>query len=214
MQYSILGVPFKCTKDMFTWEKAKWTFFTYLTVGWRGLALVLATITTAVATLLFPAVLGVIPDVPLGDDAEFPAILIIKFLLSFRFFLDHYFITGIILMMGFVVFLVLGALYFYYYGVFKKDYKSYDRNYDIPTIPSFTSWSIWWKPYIFIVIIALLLGVVVRAALDFVESGEILAHAVNTTVGLVLFHIALHGGTWGFVPARKGTIVKESALKS
>ncbi len=214
MQFSVLGVPFKCAKDMFTWEKAKWSFFTYLTVGWRGLALALAAIATAVATLLFPTILGVIPDVPLGDDSDFPVILVIKLLLSLGFFVEHYFITSIILMTVFIVFLVLGALYFYYYGIFKKDYKSYDRNYDIPTIPTFKSWSFWWKPYIFIVIIAILLGGVVGAALDFLGSGEILVHTVNTIVGLVLFHIALHGGTWGFVPVRKEAIVTEPTSKS
>lgn len=194
---------------MFTLEKAKWSFFTYLTMGWRGLALALATIATAAITLLLPAILGVIPDVPLGDDSDFPTILVLKFLLSLSFFEEHYLITGIILATVFVVFLVLGVLYSYYYGIFKKDYKSYDRNYDIPTIPTFKSWSFWWKPYIFIIIIGLLLGAIVGVALAFLKPGEILVHTVNTIVGLVLFHIALHGGTWGFVPGRKETIVTE-----
>jgi hypothetical protein len=40
---------------------------------------------TAAITLLLPAILGVIPDVPLGDDADFPTILVLKFLLSLSF---------------------------------------------------------------------------------------------------------------------------------
>jgi hypothetical protein len=35
MQFSILGVPFKCTKDMFTWEKIRSTCFISWAITWR-----------------------------------------------------------------------------------------------------------------------------------------------------------------------------------
>ena len=37
MQLSIFGVPFKCTKDMFTWEKVRSTCFISWAITWRYL---------------------------------------------------------------------------------------------------------------------------------------------------------------------------------
>jgi hypothetical protein len=212
MQFSILGVPFKCTKDMFTWEKAKWSFLTYWTIGWRGLALILSTLVLAFGILFLPSILGAIQDIPLGEDADFALRALLNFVLSLNFWKEHYLIPGIVLLALLVVALILGGIYIHYYGIFKKNYKSFNRDFAILTIPTFKSWN-FWKRYIFVALFGFLSAIPVFG-LILLEPHPLVKHLVNFFIGFVLFHVTLHGGTWGFVPVRKEAIVTESTSKS
>lgn len=216
MQFSILGVTFKCTKDMFTWEKTKWSFFTYWTIAWRVLALGLFAIVLACLILILPDIVGFLPEVPLGelgDDDSFFLIPTLKSLLLFGFWKEHNLITGIVLLVLLFITLILGEFYIYYYGIFKKNYTSFNRNYQIPTIPTLKSWN-FWKRYIFVTILSLEIGFILGFVLDLLNINETIIQVVGFVVGRVLFHITLHGGSWGFVPTRKETIDTASTLKA
>jgi hypothetical protein len=55
MQISIFNVPFKCTKDMFTWEKFKWSIYVYWAPLWRGGLLSIGMLALVAAVLFLPA---------------------------------------------------------------------------------------------------------------------------------------------------------------
>ena len=213
MQFSIFGVPFKCTKDMFTWEKAKWSFFTYWTMGWRVFVLCLSTFLLAFGMLLLPAILGAIQDIPLGENADFSLILLLKFVHSFGFWKEHYMTTGIVLLVLLLIASILGGIYIHYYGIFKKNYTSYNRNYEIPVIPTIKSWN-FWKRYIFVTILGLGIGFILGFVLGLLHINETIIQAVGFVVGCVFFHITLHGGAWGFIPVRKKNFDTKSDIKS
>ncbi|QOL20129.1 hypothetical protein [Candidatus Bodocaedibacter vickermanii] len=200
MQFSILGVPFKCTKDMFTWEKAKWSLFVYWAQLWRGgiLGVVGVLIVCLPALLNFKA-LSKFFSATLEEAVWVFILLMID---SMGYWYQQNLALVIVLFCLWCVGLILGMIYFQYYTLFKKNYQTFSRQLNKFEIRSLWSWG-FWKPFIFITVFGLLTGGVVRAlfwVMD-IQQGDVAL--ISLVIGLVLFHIFLHGGSWGFVPVSR-----------
>lgn len=183
MQFSILGVPFKCTKDMFTWEKIKWSLCVCWSEFWR-IFIVSASI--------------------------FILALMIR---KFTFHLEeedmvYFFIAGGKLLA------YLFRPYIKYYVYFRKNFNSFIRCFEQYPRPAFWSWA-FWKPYLITnphILASMSTLIIIMSKLIwphsiFIGFGFSLS---NPSINIILFivnaiflHIFLHGGTWGFVPARK-----------
>lgn len=195
MQFSILGVPFKCTKDMFTWEKVKWTLCVFLAHWWRqflvGYLLILS----------FAIVAG-------GISVVFDA-------LKMPLALDEG--QALILMGALYVPVLLILLRIDFYVLFKKKYKSFDRHFFNPPQQLRFFSGLYWKPFLAMTLLVLMclcivglvsilrvvfLGGMFGVVLDILSS---LLSLVVFFVYLVLIsgHVTLHGGAWGFVPVWK-----------
>jgi ribose/xylose/arabinose/galactoside ABC-type transport system permease subunit len=56
-----------------------------------------------------------------------------------------------------------------------------------------------WKPFILTLVVSVLLGLAVGFVLGWFDIMDIVISLIGFIVGLVLFHIFLHGGSWGFI---------------
>lgn len=74
MQFSIFGVPFRCTKDMFSWEKVKWTFCVGWAQWWRQF-LVGYLLTIPFAIVAVSVVFGAL-KMPLSFDSGWSLVLL------------------------------------------------------------------------------------------------------------------------------------------
>lgn len=206
MQFSIFGVPFRCTKDMFTWEKVKWTFCVGWAQWWRTtLVGYLLTISLGIVVGAVSVVFGAL-KMPFSFDSEWSLIL-----------LGALYIPALLIMLSID-----------FYVLFKKKYKSFDRHFfNPPQQLQFFSW-LFWKPFLvmaFLVLIGLcVMGLVSILRIVFLGSvfGVVLEvfsslwSIISLFVYLALMsgHITLHGGTWGFVPVRKQPKSDVSEVKS
>ncbi|QOL20130.1 hypothetical protein [Candidatus Bodocaedibacter vickermanii] len=202
MQFSILGVPFKCTKDMFTWEKAKWSLFVYWAQLWRGVLLLSGALLLLVGIFFLPGVINSNELSALYQGVDPSIMFLVPVVYASQYWYQHLLVLGIVLWSLWCVGLILGMIYFQYYTLFKKNYQTLSRQLNKFEIRSLWSWG-FWKPFIFITVFGLLAGGVVRAlfwVMDIQQGGVAL---ISLIIGVVLFHIFLHGGTWGFAPVSK-----------
>ncbi len=212
MQFSILGVPFKCTKDMFTWEKVKWSIFVYWAQLWRGGLVVVVAIIALIALLFVPAFLNS-EALAQFSNSELDVRVTMHTAYSIHYWYQQMFIPGIVLLCFWFVGLILGVIYIQYYTLFKKNYRPVARQFNKPEIRSLWSWG-FWKPFILITLFGLLWGFVEGFVLGLADVQNVAIGFISLIIGLVLFHIFLHGGTWGFVPVRKQPKSDMSEVKS
>jgi hypothetical protein len=165
MEFAIFGVPFKCTKDMFSLEQAKWTLFIYWAQLWRD--------------LILGGILGVFMGGIIWTNPEWSTSWLALFVLI-------------------VIIAALSITYIQYYVLLQKKYQSFDKGFTTPHMPqSFWSWTFW---KIFLLTIGIGWGVGFLVGLFLHQK---LAFVCNLVLGTILFHIFLHGGTWGFIPVPK-----------
>lgn len=197
MQFSIFGVPFKCAKDMFTWEKIKWSIYVYWAQLWRGGFLSIGVLALVVAVLFLPAFTNsAISQVFNGSNFEQKARVYLLY--SMHVWVKDSLISGIGLLVCWVVGLILAASFIQYYATFRKNYKSFDRHFFKPQVEKFWSWG-FWKPFILITLLGLLIGLIVGALFGAMDIPQGVVTLINLIVGVVLFHVFLHGGSWGFI---------------
>jgi hypothetical protein len=209
MQFSIFSVPFKCSKDMFTWEKIKWSICVYWAQAWRGGSFGLAMGLLGVAVLMAPEFLD--PETlaqysgpELGVDG------LSQLMIYWR---QHLFVPGIVFVCCWVMGLIFMGVYIQYYATFKKNYRSLSRQFNKSEVGRFWSRG-FWKPFILITLFGLFLGFVESFVLELIGTPKIFVTLTGFVVGLVLFHIFIHGGSWGFVPVRKGVKTEVLEIKS
>lgn len=202
MQFSIFGVPFKCTKDMFTWEKVKWSIFVYWAQLWRGGLFSVVALLLWVGTFFLPGMINSNELEVLYQGAESSIKFLIPIVYASQYWYQQMFVTGIMLLCLWFIGLILGAIYIQYYSMFKKNYLSFSRQFNKPEVLSLWSWG-FWKPFILITLFSLLFGFVEGFVLGLADAQNVVIGLIGLIIGLVLFHIFLHGGTWGFVPIAK-----------
>ena len=196
MQFSILGVPFKCTKDMFAWEKFKWSLCVYWSQWWRAGLFSVGMLILWAGVIFFPAVVntGVLPG---HEEAELSMKLSVYIARSFFYWKDNLVLASVLLG-AWLISLIVIAWYIQYYATFRKNYKSFDRHFFKPQVEKFWSWG-FWKPSILTLVVSVLLGLAVGFVLGWFDIMDIVISLIGFIVGLVLFHIFLHGGSWGFI---------------
>lgn len=202
MQFSIFGVPFKCAKDMFTWEKVKWSIFVYWAQSWRGALLVIGALTLLMGIFFLPGMINSNELAVLYENAERSVQFLVPIIYASQYWVQHLLVLGIVLLCLWFVGVILGAIYIKYYGFFKKNYRSFSRQFNKPMVISFWSGG-FWKPAIFTMVFGLLVGCVIGALFRFLDVQQGGVALISLIIGLVLFHIFLHGGTWGFVPVSR-----------
>lgn len=203
MQFSILGVPFRCTKDMFTWTKIKESICVYWALAWRGALMGVAAVFLFLGILLIPSFWSS-EALSSFSTAEFDVKLSMYLVYCLQYWYQQMFVLGIIVLALLCVSLILGVCYVQYYGIFKKNYRSFERQYNKPQVQSFLS-SGYWKPLIFTVVFGWAIGFSSEKALEILGLEETLRAIFNIIVGAGLFHIFFQGGTWGFVTAPKNS---------
>ncbi len=213
MQFSIFNVLFKCTKDMFTWEKVKWTIFVYWAQLWRVALFGVGSILLFAGIFFLPVIINSDELVALTESAEPSVRSLVPLVYASQYWAQQMFAPGIIFLCLGIVGLILGAIYIQYYTFFKKSYRSFDKHFNQAKVQSFWSGG-FWKPFMLITVFGLLIGGLVGFLLGEFMVYDGLIQLISLSVGLVLFHIFLHGGTWGFVPVRKQPKSDMSEVKS
>jgi hypothetical protein len=238
MQFSLFGVPFKCTKDMFSWKKLGWTMCVYWAQFWRGMVL----------GLVLLGIVGIVVW-----QSQFFQIFLEEVLTKGseqaqhydrdQIFIDWYHSTNILGWVGAWGALISAAfilsVYIQYYTLAKKHYKSFNKGITLAGLPK-RFWSCaFWKRWMLSVLYSLIIGFVfwVLMALVMVVAGAALlllalipgVAVASAIIGGVLFvvlyafyaigifvlptHITLHGGTWGVVPVSKQAAPLEKAAE-
>lgn len=186
---------------MFTWEKVKWSIFVYWTQLWRSVLFTVVAMLVLFVIMLTPAFLN--PEaLTQFSNAELDVKITMHTAYSLHYWYQQMFVPGIALLCFLFVGLIFGAIYIQYYSMFKKNYRSFSRQFNKPEVLSLWSWG-FWKPFIFITVFGLLIGFGVGTVLEALMVREGLVSLVSLIVGLVLFYVFLQGGTWGFVPVEK-----------
>ena len=212
MEFSIFGVPFRCTKDMFTWEKFKWSLFIYWAQLWRGSTLAVAALFVGGVVLLIPAFLDS-DALAQFNNSELDIKITMHIAYSLHYWYQQLLIPGIVLVCCWFFGLILASLYIAYYATFKKNYQSFSRQFHKLEVKSFWSCG-FWKPFILTTIFGLLFGWIAGAVLGLLDVQQAVITLISFMVGLVLFHIFIHGGAWRFVPVRKQPKGVMTELKS
>lgn len=196
MQISIFNVQYKCTKDMFAWQKAKWTLCVYWAQLWRAMILgfgLMVLFGVAMFNSDFPKILN-----STNNNAD----------LALYYWYQNVDASWIWMWGVLLSSVILGGLYLIYYTLTRKNYKSFDREALISGVPySFWSWN-FWKRFLLLVLTDGILGVVQHLIMD-----DAVGFFINSVLGIVLMHIYLHGGTWGFLPISKRRISQEKTSK-
>lgn len=181
MQFSIFGVQFKCTKDMFAWGKFKWSIYIYWAEWWRS----------TIIQFILGGIFLILGNAILNFDRDG------GFLWEIFYFCRlglYYFVTACI----------------QYYVYFRKAWYSFNRQFIKGECPIFWSWD-FWKPYSMIVAIKylfsaglnLFFGKNVFSIFQIMLFQKIPLQPLEHIFDLVFLHLFLHGGTWGVVPKRK-----------
>ena len=182
MQFSIFGVPFGCTKDMFTWEKIRSTCFINWAILWRSS--LVCTLPAIVFVSLFPFSLLHKEN---RDDVSF-----------FELFL--------------YLALYLVSRFMYYPVLYKVSFQTFDRTFiKAPNNLKFFG-AYFWKPLLLSAILSFLLIcclICICVGVWFVlPKNQIASHALMLIVAmpsafifvLIVFdHLFIHGGTYGVV---------------
>ncbi|MDP3641041.1 MAG: hypothetical protein Q8R43_01225 [Alphaproteobacteria bacterium] len=185
MHFSIFGVPFKCTKDMFDQDKLVWSACALWTALWRYLAVLGCFL--LVGFVGFGGVVG-LSHLACNSGVVFMGLV------------------GLVMISLFVGNLLIFAA-IQYYALFRKQYQSFGRsNPEYVVSVKLISWE-FGRPYLINIGIMFVANIV--AALLFSEAGGVLF-----LFALFLFHVTLHGGTWGFVPVAKQPKSEVSEVKS
>lgn len=176
MQFSIFGVPFKCTKDMFDQDKLAWSICAVWAAFWRYLA-----VWSCFLLVGFVGFGGVFGLSHLANNSGIVFVVLI----------------GLAMIALFVGNLLIFAV-IQYYVLFRKQYKSFDRtNLEYVASVKLISWE-FARPYLINVGLMFVANIV--AALLFSKDAS---GGAMFLFALFLSHVTLHGGTWGFVPIAK-----------
>lgn len=189
MQFSIFGVPFKLSKEMFGREQLKHSLCAYWALAWRGL----------VFGLVWGSVLGSLFIFNVELRELFLEAVLHQTFPSIEFWLSVDGFVLVLLLIG----LFLGMSYIQYYGLFKKNYKTFQKDYSDPSISktSFLSKN-FWRPWLLTAIFGVVVGQIVKLVVEVVLP-ELYVIAFSFFIGFLLFHFYLHGDTWGFVPKKR-----------
>jgi hypothetical protein len=203
MEFSIFGVRFGCAKNMFSWEKIKWSFFVYWAQLWRSSALVAVAFLVGFVLLLTPAFLNS-NALSQFNNSEFDVKISMHVAYSLHYWYQQLLTLGIAVLCFWFFGLILAGLYVQYYVTFKKNYRSFSRQFNKPEVKSFWCWG-FWKPFILTLALGLLFGWGSSFVLGLLGVHQSIVSLIGFIVGAAPFHIFIHGGTWGFVPVRKST---------
>jgi hypothetical protein len=201
MQFSILGVPFKCTKDMFALEKVKWSIVVYWAHLWRGVIFAVGMLALFAAILAVPAFLSW-DALQAFNDSDLALRVLMYVVFSVDCWSKNWLALGVGLLTLWVIILFITSLYINYYITFIKGYKFFERHYFKPLVEKF--WSAgFWKPFILILVLGGVIGFAIGFLLRWFDVMDSVISLIGFITGLVLFHIFLHGGSWGFIPVRR-----------
>lgn len=180
MQFSIFGVPFKCTKDMFTWEKIRSTCFISWAITWRFFILLALIFTIAYPVLSF-----------LKKDSISTAHITLALVCSVLIFIAYYYIKHSVL----------------YEISFKTMVRKHINE---PTKPKFKSWGFWKPQLIALSILLLALTVQLTIfgliayslftkshILEFLTLSATFLSGISFVM-ITLNHFILHSGIFGF----------------
>jgi hypothetical protein len=224
MQFSIFGVPFKCTKDMLSWEKIKFLMCVYWAQLWREMVLGFIFLVVVGIAVLQSQLFQILLEELLTKGGEQG-----QHFDRGQKLIDWYHSTNVLGWVGAWGALILGAfivnIYIQYYTLIKKQYSSFDRRAISDKTPQKFWSSEFWKRWIVSIFYSLivrfvlalvmivvgavlfLLALIPGVGVVFVVIGGVLLgawYALYVIVMLVLpLYIALHGGTWGFVPVSR-----------
>lgn len=182
MQFSIFGVPFKCTVDMFTRQKFKWTFFILISFLF---SVFLASLVITGGGYLFDLLKSSLRGtVTVGGLAKEVAVMILT---------------------------AAAAIYLLHDNTYNQKFQSFDRKYEtLSGAPKLFSWA-FAKVYLITWVIGATIGAVVGFIVGFLggilqidDTGIYVAIiSAGILIQFMSAHIFLHGGTWGFVPVEK-----------
>lgn len=139
MQFSIFGVPFKCTKDMFIQDKVLWTIYIFWAQFWRLLLVFLGAGLSVVAYFYF-------------TEHHFSGF-------------ENFSISSLlsIAILGILLYGVI--IYVQYYVYFEKSFQSFKQEFLKDYKPKFWSWG-FWKPFLIIAVITFIVDFIIGSLLS------------------------------------------------